>query len=260
MKRPAVLFGCVGVCCLAAIPAHANSVSVCKPDTPMTELSGGCSIGDLFFSGFVYHNSGLQVTPGVFVTPANILVTATPSGVTFSTNYGFKGGFTNASGPEEEGELGYDVSVERGNRLINGLELTGGTGSGLFGGGALSEIACLGADNPTTTKYHNPGMSGYTSIWLPLVCPENPSASMLLHSFNGTGFTPSTAVFSPVRTIGVSIGLFVSAGSGLASLSENPTVSAFTNEILLVPEPATLTPLIPGLLGLAVFSLKKATA
>ena len=46
----------------------------------------------------------------------------------------------------------------------------------------------------------------------------------------------------------------------MESLSENPTVSPFTNEILLVPEPATLMPLIPGLLALAALGLKRATA
>jgi hypothetical protein len=249
VKRLAVLFACVVVCCLAAAPALADSVSVCKPNTPMTELSGGCAIGNLFFSNFAYNNSGLQVTTGVFATPANILVTATPSGVTFSTNYGFNGGFTNAWAPEEEGEIGYDVSVAWGDSLINGLSLTGGTGPG-----GVSEIACLGADNPTTANYHNPGMSGYDPFWVSFVCPENPSASALFPRGDS-----SSVSFSPVSTISVSIGLAVASGLGaFGSLSTNPTVTPFTNEISLVPDPPALLLLIPGLLALSAIKLKKA--
>ncbi len=231
MKTLAAFLTSAVLYCVAVVPAHADSVPACTPDTPMPELqaSGGCTIGNLFYSGFVYNNSGLQVTPGVFVTPANILVTATPSGVFFSTNYGFNGGFTNAWAPEEEGELGYDVSVERGSRLISGLALTGGTGPG-----GVSEIACLGDSNPTTTSYHNPGISGYDSFWVSFVCPENPSASVLF-PIGG----PSAASFSPVSAIEVSLGLSVASGLGaFGSLSTNPTVTPFTTEIILTPEPS----------------------
>ena len=116
-----------------------------------------------------------------------------------------------------EGSLGYNVSVERGNRLINGIALTGGTG-----GGIVSKIDCLGASNPATVSDSHNG--GYDLSDVTTVCPVNPSASVQLNvAMNGPGYTPSTAMFSPVSMVGVSLGLTV------ASFTSGPqTVSPFT--------------------------------
>jgi hypothetical protein len=260
MKRLSLVIAAAAFYCLSAVPAHADSVPACTPGTSIAQLqsSGGCSAGELFFSNFVYNNSGLQLFPGIFVTPANVLATATPSGVTFSTNYGVGGAFSNCTLPsgatsgnciEEEGAIGYDVSVIRGNRKIDGLTLTGGIPGG--GGGVVSEIACLGPGNPAHVL--NASLGGYILPEVAEACPVDPSNAVALNVRDWPGpNTPRSAVFSPVSSISFSLGLDVSLSPA--------SVTPFSNAFLLVPEPSSLMLLIPGLLALIGFKLKKVIA
>jgi hypothetical protein len=246
MKRPAVLLACFFVYCLAAVPAHADPVPSCSPDTSIAalQLSGGCKSGDLLFSKFQYNNSGLQIHPGDFVTPSNILVTATPFSVTFSTNYAPDGGFSNClPSPhgigciEEAGSIGFDVSVINGREQIAGLGLFGGVPSGF--GGHLSEIGCLGAGNSA----HVPGIASDLGI-LPSnvvssVCPVDTSNAILLNGILSSSCCsagPSAALFSPVSNISLAIGDTVATGGG----PETASVSPFTDAFLLVPQISTV--------------------
>jgi hypothetical protein len=255
------------LCCLIAAPAHADSVSSCVPDTSVASLqqSGGCESGGLLYSNFQYNNNGLQISPGVYVTPSNVLVTASPFGLIFSTDYGIDGGFTNClrlgpfDGPgkciEEEGTLGYDVTVMHGAGQIAGLGLFGGgTISGL-GGGAVSEIGCLGTGNDAILFSYN-----LSSSDIPFVCPENPTASVLLHSLQSSG--GSIALFPPVTSISVAIGLSVAPAEANPRLPPpHPSdVAPFSNVFLRVPEPSSLMLLCTGLLALGIIKLKKPIA
>jgi hypothetical protein len=241
------LFLCaVGVLfCFAAVPASADHIDVdslpsCTPGMSISSLqqSGGCKSGSLLFSHFQYNNSGLQISHGVFVTPSNVLVTATPFSITFSTDYGvtdgFKGGFTNCPEgtggcQEEEGSLGYDVSVIRGGR-ITGLGLFGGDVPGSHGG-HVADIACMGPENDANVILS--GFTGYSSHLIPYVCHANPSASVLLNGEDefGNVVTPSVVLFRPVSTISVAISLFVAPA--IPTLSNISNVTPFSNAFLV---------------------------
>jgi hypothetical protein len=154
MKSLVVVLICLVVCCLAAVPTHADSVPNCTPDMSIASLgSVGCESGNLLFTNFQYNNSGGQISPGDYVTPSDILVTATPFSVTFSTNYGPNGGFANCINTqlggcvENEGSIEYDVSViKSGGIAVLGL-FGGGQGPAPFVGAGVSEVGCLGAGN-----------------------------------------------------------------------------------------------------------------
>jgi hypothetical protein len=80
MKIRLSLLRLLPLCCCMTIPAFAQSTPPCAPKTSIASLqqSGGCRSGGLLFSNFQYFNGGLEINPGEFVTPSNVLVTATP--------------------------------------------------------------------------------------------------------------------------------------------------------------------------------------
>jgi hypothetical protein len=215
--------------------SFANSLPACAPLTPITQLqaSGGCVIGNLRFSNFQYNNSGLgNGNNDVPVTPANILVTATLSASPSSTDYGLGGGFSNCLGInfsipwdciEEEGSLGYDVSVVNGDQQIAGLGMLGGVAD--IDGGHVAEIACLGLHN--VALVFNVGFVGYLAGDVPYVCPENSSASVLLNASGFSPNSPTTALFSPRSAMSIAISLSVDHGFGA-------NVTAISNAFYLV--------------------------
>jgi hypothetical protein len=249
--------------CLIAVPAFADSVPSCAPDTSIASLqqSGGCESGGLLFSNFQYNNSGLQISPGVRVMPSNVLVTATPFSVTFSTDYGIGGGFTNClSGGyciEEEGSLGYDVSALHGSGELAGLALVGGFSPGTFGG-ELTEIACLGSGNPATVR--GAGLGGYSSTNIPNICREDPGSSVLLSPLTPNGGSP-LGFFPSTLTISVSMNLFVWPGGGATGPPHPSNLPHFSNAFLRVPgqlpEPSSLLLLATGGLVLLSTMLRK---
>jgi hypothetical protein len=222
--------------------SYADSIPFCTPGTSITALNqaGGCVAGNLLFSHFQYNNSGLQISPGVYVTPSNVLVTATPFSITFSTDYGLNGGFSNCLFGhgvciEEEGSLGYDVSVIEGSAKLAGLILAGGGVPG-DSDGHVAEISCLGTGN--TAHVFNAGFIGYQPAHIPLVCPDNPAAAILLN-----GGTPPATPFAPASSISVAMSLFVN----LSSTTRPHTVAPFSNVLLQAPEPASISLVISGL-------------
>jgi len=227
-------FLAVGVALASSVPS-ASSVPNCAPGTSIASLqqSGGCKSGNLLFTNFQYNNSGLQITAGEYVGPANILVTATPFSVTFSTDYGPSGGFADCpdgSGcVEEAGSIDYDVSVINGDEQIAGLGLFGGVqGHSFYGGAGVSEVGCLGAgniENGTSIEYFIDDEYAFSGV-LSAVCPQNPSHSVLLNANlavnpNGseTVYYPRWALFSPVSTMSLAVDLFVAGGSDLTSFT-----------------------------------------
>jgi hypothetical protein len=265
MKRVVVLFASVVMYCLAVVPAHADSVPNCTPGLSIASLqaSGGCESGSLLFTHFQYNNSGLQISPGDFVTSSNILVTATPFSVTFSTDYGINGGFTNCGICQEEaGSIGFDVSVINGSEQIAGLGLFGGVPTTEFGG-RVSEIGCLGAGNTADVQPIGSDFGVLPSNIVSSVCPTDPSSAVLLNGIlidNESSVSPSVALFSPVSNISLAIGDSVPFGGGFPERPAN--VTPFTDAFLLVPVPVppSLMLLIPGILALVAFRLKKAAA
>lgn len=163
-----------------------------------------------------------------------------------------------ASCPGDSTTIGYDVSVIKGNLQIAGVGLFGGSGASVTGdgvttensGGSVFEVGCLGAGNAAVvppTEF-SPVVSD--------IC-TNPSGFVL---FSSAG--PSGTLFPPVSSISVAIDLDEDLADHPPSGSDTTVanVSPFTNVFLQVPEPPSLMLLIPGLLALAVFRLKKATA
>ena len=261
MKKNAFILALFLALCASATSARADSIVECSAGLSIASLqqSGGCISGGLFFSNFQYNNDGLQISPGVQVAPANVLIDATSFTVTFSTDYGLGGGFTNCLfGPgciEEEGTLGYNVAVINDGELIAGLGLFGGDVTGPSGG-HVAEIGCLGVgNNADTNVFIAGGFAGYRASAIPSVCPEDPAASILLNGLSSSpGYTPRTALFPPVSSLSLAISLFVEPG-------RQSNVTPFSDAFLIVPsrvpEPSSLFLVGTGLLALCATSLKK---
>jgi len=241
--------------------------------------SGACESGDLLYSNFQFNNpfNSLDSSPGVSVL--SILATPTPFGVIFSTNYGIDGGFTNCRffGHDDNAgsvciggdtTIGYDVSVLGGSQQIAAVGLFGGSSAPVTGDGVttagfagnVSEVGCLGAGNAADVPTDG---FNFQEQDISTIC-TNPSRFVV-----GTLFGVSGALFPPVSNISVAINLTLPTsenGPGLPGAPEIDNVSPFANAFLfvpkplLVPEPSTPLLLIPGLLALAAFKLKKATA
>jgi hypothetical protein len=252
MKKLAVVLISLVVYCLAAVPAHADSVPKCRPDMVIGSIpSGACESGDLLYSNFQFNNpfNSLDSSPGVSVL--QILATPTPFGVIFSTSYGINGGFTNCLFPGytvEAGSvciggdttIGYDVSVIKGSQQIAGIVLFGGSGASVTGdgvattnlGGGVYEVGCLGAGNTADVP-----QIGFLNQSISTIC-TNPS-SFALSSF---GSSLSGALFSPVSNLSVAIDIDIATaenGPGVPGYTID-NISPFANAFLLAtPEPST---------------------
>jgi hypothetical protein len=229
----------------------------------MSELqaSGGCEIGNLAFSNFQFLYGGGLLTqigfyPGTDIplygpppTASDILITATPFSVTFSTDFGADGGFTNCRGCiEDEGSFSYDVSTIRPITSIVGMGLLLDPSS-LPTNGSVTQIGCLGPNNPESEP-------GYQ-----LTCSNDPSSEAKLAVCGGafflqggtfscsSGQSADLAQFSPVSAVSNGFRLFVNA-------YPQANVPSFTNLILQVDEPGSFSILFGGLLGLWALSRK----
>lgn len=192
----------------------------CLPGTLQTYAGlgpGGCTVGSTLFSDFEL----LPLLPGaVAISPLDI--TVVPQDQAFGSALRFD--LSQDAGPAEILQAFFQYNVSNGPFLAKQLSMTGSSASG-DGVVTVVEELCPGG-----------------SVDSCLVAPE----VLILFDIGIDSLTSEQALFSPANFLGVRLDITIDGGlAGTAGLNRS-----VTNAHAVVPEPATITMTLSGLVAL----------
>jgi hypothetical protein len=109
-----ILFGAVSIASATPLCAIGGTM-----DSYVTLGSGGCTVGDLLFSNFVYNDSGSAPGSAVFLTPISSSLTNSGPGLSFTSDAWTATG----NGIFLDSSIFFDVGTVDGRPLISGATL-----------------------------------------------------------------------------------------------------------------------------------------
>jgi hypothetical protein len=182
----------------------------CVPNTPMSVLqtNGGCLIGNELFSNFVLFPT--EANFGTF-NSQNILVTATATSLTFTTDWGPEGAWTKRDEGDQviEMGMGYDVEFQNAFQTFSSVDLL----AGMPDVGGREQITCYGRGNTATPA--PTGQQGYTPLDIPSVCADPSAAAYIANGdTNPSLFSPTT----PALHIAISLNQCCEGGLPLGTV------------------------------------------